>query len=246
MKSNHEEIFNYGEWFDDYQLEPKVGHDLSVNNNAQQTDTIETLTEEFYSVLEQVIKGTVKGIKRLSEIVNSIRELNGDVSFAKKYLGGLIIDVADGKVSPDMAASFWGKPTLLKAISKLSKRDQEALINGQKVTLVIPTKEGTFGIKEKNVGDISPSEIPLVVENGKIKSIKEQKEKLVDRASRSLKRLPATPKFTTHGNYKKGNTYGRIGDEYITINDIFKALADKYNTTVHKLKLTLDNLSKAQ
>lgn len=138
-------------------------------------------THDLRSMLAEAIGLTEKTIVRMAMIWGELRRRGEDLSDVRLPFAQYLDRVASGSLRPNLMVMMAGQPRALGWLAELPLTDQDMLASGNPVEIL--TEDGP---RKKSLRDMTLSEIGLVVRDGVIRSVTEQKI-AIDRANRSAR-----------------------------------------------------------
>ncbi|AMP72623.1 hypothetical protein UW163_24120 (plasmid) [Ralstonia solanacearum] len=120
--------------------------------------------------LARTISLTAHAIARMAVIWRELERRGEDLSDVRTGLATFLPMVADGKLHPEAVVKFAGRTVLLRTLSGLPAEKQIRLVNGERITVVMPGGDEV----QLPIEDIPTQRLPRVFHGGEIRSIHDQ------------------------------------------------------------------------
>lgn len=182
--------------------------------------TPEELKKEFFMNLEV----NVLNIRRNAEIFLELTQRGIEFDEARFSYGGVLMDVAGGKLHYQVATRFLHSKTTLKKLSEYPMEDQLKIgIKNEEIRLVISVDP--VSTVEKNLMSMSMGQRNLVLGRFGLRKIPEQ-VKILESKKVKKKRINKLLKFNKNGFLKRGNQFLGGMDSKVNVKQIVDALND--------------------
>ncbi|OVE49471.1 hypothetical protein [Chromobacterium violaceum] len=179
----------------------------------------QTLREE----LARSVELTARHLMRLATIWSELERRGEDLSDLRVGLAAFLPQIAARQLSADAVIRFAGQKLLLNAVATLPLAEQERLARGGSVQLLSYDGHGDAVVVDVAAHALSAQQIRQVFDFGKIRSIDEQRPRLM---------RPAPPKkkaISTDVRYDRQTGLVQIGRRRVPIAEILAAVSREHN-----------------
>lgn len=138
-------------------------------SNFNNHDTI-----ALHDLLATVVDGTVKGIKRASEILVELKKRGEHSAYARGAVLSQYENIASGKLTALAAMTFANTPSIVERLIGLPAKVQDGIACGDPIPVADTDAFGSVVKTEKVVTRMTSRDLDLAFDGGKLRDVKEQ------------------------------------------------------------------------
>ena len=126
---------------------------------------------------------TATSLLRAAEIWSELQRRGVDMSALRSGLAQYLPRIASQELAAEAVVTFAGQYTLLRRLSGMPLADQRRYASGEWIELAERDERGRIVRAERRLAELSGREVVLAIENGRVRSIAEQKSSLALQAN---------------------------------------------------------------
>jgi hypothetical protein len=144
-------------------------------------------TPQLWTEMKAVVGRTADNLKRMAEIWVELEARGEDLSGYRNPMLSFLPEVASGKLLPEILLRFGSNVSIISTLSSLVVEDQRKLVSHPDTRVTVLQHDGKT--RKASITDLRIPELRQVFGDGRIRTVKEQKQHLAPAPRKSETRV---------------------------------------------------------